>query len=408
MENAILGDQLSQSALQSAQGISHLIWVNTHAALMGGAEQYIKQTVNALKSQGVHNTLFYEMCGHVDTQYLALFDAAFPIVDLASQLRHSSAQCIYVHQLSQEAILQYCVDSHLPVVRFYHDHKLFCLREHKYTTLSKSTCAKTLGINCYQCLGFLGRDQKKNIQWRRLQPYQQAIARNHNVDACVVGSQYMADHLLAHGFEHHKVHLAPLFCDMPREPLVSYPRDEKTLLFVGQLITGKGLDVLFKALSCADSKPKLWVCGDGAQRSLYQRMVNELGIQEQVHFKGKCSSEELARYYRCCSAIVIPSRAPETFCLSGIEALSYACPVIATRVGGIAQWLKSGQTGVTVPSNDVAAMAKAIDCLFAHPQAFAVMAANGQRMVAEQFSVSAHLQRLLDIFSATDLATRRS
>lgn len=399
MENAILPFKTLHAASQDAKGPSHLVFVSTHGAGVGGAERYIKETAMALQQKSIRCSLLYEVCGETDSEYLKVFDTAFPIVDLSSQIKASAAQCVYVHKLSQESLLQQCLDSGLPVLRFYHDHQLFCLREHKYTALSHATCTKTIGLNCYACLGFIGRNKARRLELRSLSTLKRNIIKNKQVAAYLVGSNYMAEHLITHGFDNKKMYVAPLYSHFQDQLFNFVRRHPRRLLFVGQLVRGKGLDILLKALAKSSHKTQLFICGDGVQREKYEAMTKALDLQSSVRFLGNCSHKALMDLYRECTALIIPSRAPETFCLSGIEALSQACPVIASDVGGISQWLHQGVTGCAIPSNNVEALLDAIDILFSNPAHYESMAKKGCDLVREKFTQSAHIERLLSILS---------
>jgi glycosyltransferase involved in cell wall biosynthesis len=53
----------------------------------------------------------------------------------------------------------------------------------------------------------------------------------------------------------------------------------------------------------------------------------------------------------------------ESFCLSILEAMCFACPSVATRVGGIPEVIRDGVTGVLTPPGDAAAIALAVEAL---------------------------------------------
>ena len=136
----------------------HVLWINDEAGPVGGCERYIEDTVRMLRERGVRNTLLYSVAGASDPTFLEVFDAAFPVLDLASQLEEIGADVAYVHRierLGELADLRVLGMTPHPVLRFFHDHALFCLREHKYTLLGKKTCTRKTGLHCYTCGGFV-------------------------------------------------------------------------------------------------------------------------------------------------------------------------------------------------------------------------------------------------------------
>ena len=122
----------------------------------------------------------------------------------------------------------------------------------------------------------------------------------------------------------------------PAQTAAPARRDNRGFLFVGQLVRGKGVDTLLNAFAKLQSKESLLdICGDGKQREELEEKSKGLGISSRIKFHGKVTADELSHYYDNAYAVVIPSRAPETFNLVGVEAMKHAKAVIATDVGGI-------------------------------------------------------------------------
>ncbi len=91
-----------------------------------------------------------------------------------------------------------------------------------------------------------------------------------------------------------------------------------------------------------------------------KRQVSDLGIGEHVTFLGRVN--DMCSFYAASDVISIPSRA-EPFGRVAIEAFAEGKAVIASAVGGLAEIVESGSTGILVPYDDVAALAAALQCL---------------------------------------------
>jgi glycosyltransferase involved in cell wall biosynthesis len=385
-------------------------WLNECATPVGGAERYVRETARELGERGVESLLLYDVKVSPDPHPVmrAPFEGVFPIVDLARQLRELAPDVVYVHQLASLTAQRALRDSPAPVVRFFHDHRLFCLREHKYTTLGRQTCTRTVGPACYPCLGFVGRSDAwpglRLATLGRLRE-EQALALRHQ--AFVVGSRYMAEHVAAHGFERERLHVIPLYARVAPAP-APVPREEDLLLFAGQLATGKGLDVLFQALARTTRPCRLVVVGQGRQEAELRGMVERLGLSGRVSFLGSMVPEALATLYRRAACVVFPSRAPETSGLVGIEALGHGTPVIASRVGGVGEWLADGETGLGVRPNAPGELAAAIDRLMAEPELRRTLGRNALRTYQEHFVPERHVTRLLSLLEQVADAGRRA
>jgi glycosyltransferase involved in cell wall biosynthesis len=187
--------------------------------------------------------------------------------------------------------------------------------------------------------------------------------RSHSLDlhGYVVGSRYMAEHVAAHGFVRDRIHVLPLSVGEPRRAASERAPADGTVLFVGGLVRGKGLDVLFDAVAATPAVRALWVAGTGRQEPELRRRAARLGLGARVQWLGRLDAEALEDAYARAAVVVVPSRAPETFGLAGLEASARGIPVIASDVGGLREWLEPEANGVLVPSNDASALASALD-----------------------------------------------
>lgn len=388
-----------------------IAWINELARPTGGAERYVRDTAKELAGRGVRSVLLYDVKATPDPSpsMLAPFEGAFPMVDLGRQLQELAPDVVYVHRLHEPGALRELAASPFPAVRFFHDHQLFCLREHKYTALTQTPCRRTVGAGCYSCLGFVRRSESwPGVQLASVQGLlaEQARARHHA--AFIVGSRYMADHVAAHGFERSRIHVIPLYAQPPRRPVVQGPREDGLLLFIGQLTTGKGLDVLLRALPRTTRPCRLIVVGRGRQEARLRALAQELGLAGRVTFAGWVDPEALSAHYEQAACMVFPTRAPETSGLVGIEAMAHGTPVIASPLGGIEEWLSHGHTGLCVPPNEPAALAEAIDRLLGDASLRSQMGLNASRAFEERFRPEYHVDRLLSVLESVAAAGRKA
>lgn len=142
-------------------------------------------------------------------------------------------------------------------------------------------------------------------------------------------------------------------------------------LFVGRLASNKGLLELadaFAELARRDPTAHLLLAGaDGGMASRVDARVAALGIGRQVHRVGYVEDDAtLAALYREARCTVLPSEY-EAFGLVLLESLSQGTPVIASRVGGIPEFIEDGRAGLLVPPGDRAALAAAFDRLWSDP-----------------------------------------
>ncbi len=136
--------------------------------------------------------------------------------------------------------------------------------------------------------------------------------------------------------------------------------EREGLLFVGRLVSRKGVDTLIEAMRYLHNEgieKTLTIYGDGPERPALSTKARHLGVDEFVSFEGWASSETLAKQYRQSKATVIPSRM-EPFGIVALEALASGCPVVASKAGGLPEAV--GECGVLVEPNQPEELAEAI------------------------------------------------
>jgi glycosyltransferase involved in cell wall biosynthesis len=161
--------------------------------------------------------------------------------------------------------------------------------------------------------------------------------------------------------------------------------DTPLLLCLAALFHRKGLDVLLDALArLPETTPRaqLWIAGDGPERAALERRAEDLGLADRVRFLGPRS--DAADLLAACDLFVLPSRL-EGLGVAALEAMAAARPVVASRVGGLAEAVVEGRTGLLVPPDDPAALCAALGRVLEDEALRARLGAAGPGRVAEGF-----------------------
>ena len=161
--------------------------------------------------------------------------------------------------------------------------------------------------------------------------------------------------------------------------------DEALLLHMSNLRPIKRIDLLLEtlaALAVGGEKFKLVVLA-GGDFEPHAARARELGLTERILVRDKVTAIE--DYLQAADVGVFTSQI-ESFCLSILEAATFACPSVAFAVGGIPEVITSGEHGELVPFGDTTAMARAIAGLLHDPARRRAMGAAARERAHTLFS----------------------
>jgi glycosyltransferase involved in cell wall biosynthesis len=174
--------------------------------------------------------------------------------------------------------------------------------------------------------------------------------------------------------------MLPGKCGRSRLAVSSAESDKPVVLFIGRLTEVKGVDVLIRAMQHV-GPARLVVAGDGEQRPCLEALAVELAID--AVFLGRVQASERAGLLEECEAVVVPSRLLASGRTEGtpvvcFEAMAAGRPVIAARVGGLAEIIVDGQNGLLFEAGDELALAGRLNLLLGDSGLKQAVAMNGR------------------------------
>jgi glycosyltransferase involved in cell wall biosynthesis len=125
------------------------------------------------------------------------------------------------------------------------------------------------------------------------------------------------------------------------------------------------------------------LAGDGEQRQNFEQQVAQLGLQNNFLFLGR--RDDVPRILASCDIAVLPSKA-EGLPNAVLEYLAAGLPTVASRVGGNAEIVQDGKTGLLVPTDNPSALAEALLRLLRDPGFAANLGNRGREYVISEFS----------------------
>ena len=362
---------------------------------LGGAEASVRQSAQALTRDGMDVALLY---GTDTGSALEHWHTTFPtrwswltnrVTAMAAALAWQP-QVVWVHNLRDLEVLEALVATRLRLIRTVHDHHLFCQRGSRYFPWNRRPCTRRAGYACALTCAVL-RNRTGPLPIRLAWPGKKL----HEIELCkafhrtLVNSTYMRDELLLHRFDANRlIVLYPAPPSAPLEHIATYERP--LIVFAGQLVRGKGCDILLRALATLGDRPwQALIAGDGDQLQTCIALATKLGIADRVTFSGRVPRAELPIHWRDARMGVMPSLWPEPLGLAGIEYMLHGLPVIAFDVGGIRDWLDHGETGFVIPHGDIVALSSAIGTLLDNRELASQMGTLAAQRSAQRFNASA-------------------
>lgn len=203
---------------------------------------------------------------------------------------------------------------------------------------------------------------------------------------------------------------------LPPPPLRPSPLPVAPAAFLclGRVVKDKAMDVAVEALAILHEqglKASLEIVGNGPEKRALETLAQERGLRDYVRFCGWMAPEDVAGAINNCDAVLVPSRWKEPFGLVALQAAQMGRPVIASAVGGLMEVVLHGETGVAVPPDDPAALARAMIRLCATPGLAAGMGRKARRRAEQTFGFESFVAAYEQAFEAarqTSAAARES
>lgn len=295
----------------------------------------------------------------------------------------------FAHQISP-SIIPVLKKHRVPSVMTIRDYKLVCPA---YLLLRRGRpCQDCAGGRYYRCL--LGRCVKGSRAKSLLNTLEMYIHHRllkiyDGIDLFIATSRFLRTKCREMGLEREIVILPNfIFC---RDYRPDFTPRRGPLAYFGRLSREKGLETLIAAVEGLGVGLKM--IGDGPMRKQLEETAGA-----GVRFTGWLEGEALRREVRSSSAVVVPSEYYEPFGRTVIEAYALGKPVVGSRMGGIPEMIREGETGFTFPAGNAAELRERLRILLDDPAAAAAMGRAGRALAEEKFGEELHYRGLIEIY----------
>ncbi len=405
-----------------------ILHVNKYLYRRGGAEGYMLD-VAALQRQAGHEVAFFGMT-HPDNPVGLPYADTFPsLVELepapagaagkltaaarmlwSSSSRSGLAETIrrfrpdvvhchnVYHQLSP-SVLHAASAAGVACVMTLHDYKLACP---SYQMLDHgSLCDACITGGPLQAArrrckdGSLGASALLSIE-----SSVHRLTRAYSpVGVFISPSEFLAGVMRAAGVYPERLRVVNHFVvpDNESRPGALHPKQPGRFVFGGRLSHEKGVDTLVRAVGLCADPVRLDIAGDGPERPALEALAAELA-PGRVVFHGRVSRDVLEALMRGSVASVVPSRWYENQPMTVLESMGAGVPVVATSLGGLPELVRDGVDGWLVAPDDPAALASVLTEVAAAPEVASERGRVGRERMLHDFSASAHLAGLDEVY----------
>lgn len=323
--------------------------------------------------------------------------------NLLEKLQHLNPDLIHLHAgfTTISPILVRTFTAFAPTVGTLHDVRPFCFHADRWQRPWARSCIRLCGwgcfrAGCYTPISLLDAAKKLRI----IATGASALLAWQALAQILVPSRYMQELALQHGFPPETLSLIPNWTETASiQASISAKTAKPVIVYMGRLTPEKGVLTLLDALH--QLRNQSWQAifiGDGLLREALTTKITEYGLQDRVVILTQTDSMERSLILSRALMLVMPSLLPESFGLSGLEALAHGVPVVSFALGGITEWLHDQQTGLVAQLTSSEELVKPIRRLLDDPALAAQLGKNGLELVRRDFSTTLAIQKLVKIY----------
>jgi glycosyltransferase involved in cell wall biosynthesis len=317
-------------------------------------------------------------------------------LELRALLDHSKPDIAHFHntfpQLSP-SVYAACAESGVPVVQTLHNYRFICpngllLRDERpCEDCISGSLFSSLRHRCYRNSLLATSALTANIAFNRLNG-----SFKNSVHRYIALTQFAKDRFIAGGLPAHRIRVKPNFLDDVPEVVTK----DDYAIFVGRLTQEKGVNTLIQAWTQLGGAIPLKVVGDGALRPQLEDSVRRLGLP--IQFLGKQSKSEVLKLVGGAKLQVIPSEWYEGFPMVVLEAFASRTPVIASRIGSLAEIIQDKINGLHFTAGDSTNLATSIKLLWNDRELLKSLGNNGRATYDENYNPQSNFRHLMEIY----------
>ena len=216
-----------------------------------------------------------------------------------------------------------------------------------------------------------------------------------HVDAFIALTKFQRETMVEAGLHAGQVHVKPNFLNGNPKPVPWKDRGNYAV-YVGRLSEEKGVRTLFSAWRTIRGLP-LKILGDGPLRGELESKAREYGFD--VEFMGSLNRIKVFSVLNNARILVMPSEWYEGFPMVILEAYTGGTPVVASRIGSLAEIVLDGETGLHFKAGDPLDLSQRVNHLAERPELAHRMGQRAREIFLEKYTAEKNLELLMEIYS---------
>lgn len=378
----------------------------------GGEDNVVRQERALLESAGHEVVLYQRSNDEVDERdTVAAARTALQmgwsrrshreVAELISRERPAVAHVHNTFPLVTPSVYQACRDAGVPIVQTLHNYRWLCTAATFYRAgaicerCGPTRVGPAVRHRCYRgsLVGSAAVALTQLRGWRG-GTYARAI------DAYITLSRFAAARFAAAGLDAARVHVKPNFVDDADPPGAG---DGGYVVYAGRLSTEKGLETLLDAWRGLRDIP-LRIVGDGPLHTALRERAAREGLP--VQFVGLRPRDEVRAIIGGAALLVLPSQWFEGFPLVLVESYARGTPVVAARIGSLAELVVPDGTGLHFAAGHATGLAAQVRALWADDARRERLRRGARAHFEAEYSAPRNLRLLLDIYAAARAVSR--
>jgi glycosyltransferase involved in cell wall biosynthesis len=377
-----------------------VLFVHNRYQIPGGEDSVVEAEIALLREAG-HEVLLYSADNDKISGFLSKVSAAFSATyshsakrDLARVLKRESPDVVHVHNFFptlSPSIYDACAEAGVAVVQTLHNYRTICaggllMRDEEICELCvKGSPFTAVKYGCYR-----GSKAGTLAVARMVATHRKRGTWSHKVQRVIALTEFARSKFTEAGFNEERIAIKPNFIADPiTDDELGSPRNGA--LFVGRISVEKGVEVMLRAWR--QIAEPLSIAGDGP---LFERLSEE-GKGAPYRFVGRQNKAEVFSAMKSARFMVVPSLWYEGFPMVIVEAFAHGLPVVCSRLGGMAEVVEDGISGLHFEAGNAVDLADKVQQLLDDPKRCEAMGRAARKQFLEHYGPQknlAHLERI--------------